>query len=168
MSDDIILRLATADDAAACLALYAPYITDTAITYECSVPSLEEFRGRITSTLAHYPWIVAERDGRIVGYAYAGRFRVRAAFDWSVEMSIYVDRAQRHGGVGRALYDRLEALLTKMGIVNLYAYIVYPRVEDEYANYNSFNFHVHMGYEPVGVFEDVANKFGRWYGRSRP
>ena len=67
MSDDIILRLATADDAAACLALYAPYITDTAITYECSVPSLEEFRGRITSTLAHYPWIVAERDGRIVG-----------------------------------------------------------------------------------------------------
>ena len=79
-------------------------------------------------------------------------------------MSIYVDRAQRHGGVGRALYDRLEALLTKMGIVNLYAYIVYPRVEDEYANYNSFNFHVHMGYEPVGVFEDVANKFGRWYG----
>ena len=158
------IRVASEADAEACLVIYAPYITDTAITFECSVPTAGEFAARIANTLLFYPWLVAECDGAVVGYAYAGRFKPRAAFDWSVELSIYVAADVRRSGVGGALYRELERCLAAQGIVNAYAYIVYPDEPDEFSNYNSFEFHRHMGYEPISVTRKVANKFGRWYG----
>ena len=164
MTADLTIRVATDADAEACLAIYTPYITDTVITYECSVPTCEEFASRIRNTLAFYPWLIAERDGAVVGYAYAGRFKPRAAFAWSVELSIYVAMDERHGGAGGALYRQLERCLAAQGIVNAYAYIVYPDHPDEFANYNSLEFHEHMGYELISVTREVANKFGRWYG----
>ena len=92
---DIRIRIATEDDAEALLAVYAPYVIKTAITFEYEVPTLEEFRGRIRHTLQKYPYLVAERDGTILGYAYVGPFHERAAYDWAVETSIYVEENLR-------------------------------------------------------------------------
>lgn len=124
------IRAATPDDAEALLAIYAPYVRDTAITFEYEVPSREEFAGRIAATLARYPYLAAEREGRAEGYAYVSPFSERAAYGWSVETSIYVDRSLRRGGVGRALYEALEASLRAMGILNANACIGVPRAED--------------------------------------
>lgn len=164
MANPVTIRLATCQDAEACLAIYRPYITETAITSECSVPTVDEFAARIQKTLARYPWLVAERDGRIVGYAYASHFRTREAYDWSVELSIYVDLYERRGGVGGRLYARLEEILERMGIVNLYAWVAFPVVEDKYCTYDSYNFHAHLGYELNCVLKNSAYKFGRWFG----
>ena len=113
------IRTATPQDAAAILAIYAPYIEQTAITFEYDVPSVEEFRGRIESTLKHYPYLVCEEEGEIVGYAYAGVFKARAAYSHCVETSIYVKMGQHGKGIGKKLYERLEEELKKMGILNL-------------------------------------------------
>ena len=110
-SSNIHIRTASPDDAAALLAIYAPYVRETAITFEYDVPSTEEFVRRITHTLEKYPYLVAEKDHSILGYAYAGPFHERAAYDWAVETSIYVDRNQKHSGIGRLLYDTLENVL---------------------------------------------------------
>ena len=119
-------RMARPEDAEELLKIYAPYVMETAITFEYEVPSTEEFRARITNTLKTYPYIVAVMEDRIVGYAYVGRLHDRAAYDWSVETSIYVDRAVRKMGLGRKLYERLEALLRAMHIINVNACIAYP------------------------------------------
>lgn len=103
----LTIRPASPGDAQALVRIYAPYVTDTAITFEYGVPSEKEFAARIAGTLERYPYLVAERDGAPVGYAYAGAFHSRPAYDWAVETSIYVDRTQRRGGVGRALYAAL-------------------------------------------------------------
>ncbi len=159
------LRAATPDDAAALLAIYAPYVTDTAITFEYDIPSEEEFRGRIEHTLETYPYIVAESDGVIVGYAYAGQFKERAAYDWAVETTVYVDRAKKRGGVGTALYEALEKALDAQGVLNVEACIGYPEngVDDEYLTCDSSKFHEYMGYRLVGEFRHCGYKFGRWY-----
>lgn len=161
----LTLRAATPDDAAALLAIYAPYVTDTAITFEYDIPSEEEFRGRIEHTLETYPYIVAESDGVIVGYAYAGPFKERAAYDWAVETTVYVDRAKKRGGVGTALYEALEKALAAQGILNVEACIGYPEngVDDEYLTCDSPKFHEYMGYRLVGEFRRCGYKFGRWY-----
>lgn len=108
MDSSITLRAARPDDAAALLEIYAPYVTGTAITFEYDVPSVEEFRARIEHTLKKYPYIVAESGGEIVGYAYTGEFKERAAYGWSVETSIYVARGKKHCGIGKRLYRALE------------------------------------------------------------
>ena len=113
-------------DAEALLAIYAPYVEETAITFEYEVPSVEAFRARIAHTLATYPYIVAVEDEKIIGYAYVGRLHERAAYDWSVETSIYVDRRARKHGLGRQLYERLEAILRAMNIISVNACIAYP------------------------------------------
>ena len=160
----ITIRAARPEDAAALLVIYAPYVEKTAITIEYEVPSVEEFTQRITSTLARYPYLVAEADGQILGYAYVGTFHDRPAYDWSVETSIYVDSNLRHSGVGRALHDALERVLGAMGILNLNACIAWPNVEnDPYLTRNSGDFHEHMGYRPVGTFSKCGYKFHRWY-----
>ncbi len=164
MSVSVTIRLATCEDAEALVAIYAPYVLTTAITSEYVVPSVEEFAGRIETTLKTYPWLVAEADGVPVGYAYASRFKHRAAYDWSVELSIYVDQNYHKGGVGKALYTELQTLLVKQGVVNAFAWVSFPEVEDEYCTYNSFNFHTHVGFEPSCMITKVHNKFGRWYG----
>lgn len=163
MGNEIEIRVATPDDADALLAVYAPYVTDTAISFECEVPTVEEFRRRIARTLERYPYLVALQDGKIAGYAYAGPFVGRAAYDWSVETSIYVARHARRAGLGRALYTVLENILREMGVLNLNACIGYPKKEDEYLTTNSVDYHRHLGYAWVGRFHDSGCKFGRWY-----
>ena len=119
-------RVARPEDAEALLAIYAPYVEETAITFEYEVPSVEAFRARISHTLSTYPYIVAVEDEKIIGYAYVGRLHKRAAYDWSVETSIYVDRCARKHGLGRQLYERLEAILRAMNIISVNACIAYP------------------------------------------
>ena len=157
------IRFAAPEDATDLLAIYAPYVETTAITFEYEVPTVEEFRRRIEKTLTFYPYLVAEREGTIVGYAYAGAFHARAAYAWAAEVSIYVDRNCRGQGIGRALYTALEQLLKEMGILNLNACIAYPEREDEYLTKASVEFHRHMGYEWVGQFHNCGYKFDRWY-----
>ena len=162
-SDAIKIRAATSADAEALLTIYAPYVRETAITFELDVPSLEEFASRIARTLERYPYFVAERAGRIVGYAYAGPFKERAAYARSAEVSVYVEGAARRSGVGRALYGALEDELARRGIANLYACIAYQRGEDEFLDLGSVRFHERMGYRQVGHFHECACKFGHLY-----
>ena len=145
-TNEIKIRPATEADAAEILNIYAPYITDTAITFEYDVPTLEEFTGRIRHTLEKYPYLVAVRDSEIIGYAYAGAFYGRAAYDWSAETTIYVKKGCSHSGVGKLLYQELETALKAQNIINLYACIGYPEEDDEYLTKNSKQFHEHLGY----------------------
>lgn len=159
----IHIRVASENDAEALLAIYAPYVVKTAITFEYEVPTLEEFRGRIHNTLQKYPYLVAEQEGKILGYAYVSPFKERAAYDWAVETSIYVDETLQHSGVGGKLNRALEAVCGAMGILNMEACIGVPEVEDEHLTRNSENYHAHIGYRLVGEFYKCGYKFGRWY-----
>ena len=160
---EMIIRSATTEDAARLLEIYAYYVENTAISFECEVPSLEEFKNRIAATLEKYPYLVLEEDGMIRGYAYAGIFKGRAAYDHCCEVTIYLDRDSKRHGFARALYEELEKELRKIGIINLYACIADPVSEDEYLTKNSEQFHQHMGYAKVGEFHKCGYKFGRWY-----
>lgn len=157
------IRVATIEDAGELLGIYAPYVTGTAITFEYDVPSVEEFRERIARTLSKYPYLVAVKNGEIVGYAYASSFHQRAAYAWGVETSVYVKREVRNAGIGRALYEALEKALALQNILNLNACIAYPETEDEYLTKNSVQFHEHMGYRLVGEFHKCGFKFNKWY-----
>lgn len=157
------IRLASVEDAAELLEIYRPYIENTAITFEVEVPSVEEFAGRIRLTLEKYPYLVAEEQGRIVGYAYASPFKTRAAYDWSVETSIYVRMGEQSRGIGSALYTVLEEILAEQNITNVNACIAQPEVPDEYLTNQSVEFHTRKGYSMVGRFHNCANKFNRWY-----
>ena len=141
----ITVRDAKIEDAARILEIYAYYVEYTVISFEWDVPSLEEFENRMRDIMKKYPYLVIEQDGKIEGYAYAHAFVGRAAYDWSSELTIYLDHNARKGGLGRRLYEELADRLKKMGILNLYACIGYPQVEDEYLTKN-------CGY-----------KFDRWY-----
>ena len=159
----ILLRTARPSDAARLVEIYAPYVTDTAITFEYEVPSVEEFRSRIEKTLEKYPYIVAEQNGRILGYTYASAFARRAAYNWSVELSIHLDMEIRRQGIGGRLYKALEEILKEMHILNMNACISWPKAEDEYLTKNSVQFHEHIGFHLAWEFHDSGYKFGRWY-----
>ena len=159
----MLIRDARPEDAGRLLEIYAWYVEHTAITFECDVPSPEDFERRVSTTLAHYPYLVAEENGAPQGYAYAGPFVGRAAYRHSAELSIYLDRRARGKGYGRALYEALEERLKAMGILNLYACIGDPVIEDEYLTRNSELFHRHLGFAKVGEFHRCGRKFGRWY-----
>ena len=150
-------------DAERLLEIYDYYVKNTAITFEYTTPTIEEFRGRMEKTMQKYPYLVAEKDGVIAGYAYAGAFVGRAAYDWSCETSIYLDKNARKCGIGKTLYTALEKELKEMGILNMYACIGYPAEEDEYLTKNSADFHSHIGFTQVGEFHKCGYKFGRWY-----
>ena len=163
--DNITIRLARPEDAPALLEIYAPYVLNTAITYEYEVPSAEEFAGRISEVLQKYPYLLAQRGGEILGYAYAGPFISRRAADWAVETSIYIKESAHGSGLGRLLYTALENILREQGILNLNAAIAAPTgAEDEYLTRSSIDFHTRMGYSLVGEFHRSGHKFGRWYG----
>ena len=161
--DNIAIESAKEEDAASLAAIYEPYVLNTAITFEYTTPTIEEFRGRMEKTMQKYPYLVAVKDGVIAGYAYAGAFVGRAAYDWSCEASIYLDKNARKCGIGKTLYAALEKELKKMGILNMYACIGYPEEDDEYLTHNSIEFHKHLGFETVGRFNSCGYKFGRWY-----
>lgn len=160
---DITVRNATLADAPRILEIYAYYVEHTVITFEYTVPSLAEFEGRMRHTMEKYPYLVIEKDGRIEGYAYAGAFVGRAAYDWACELTIYLDHNVQKCGMGRMLYQALADRLKAMGILNLYACIGYPQVGDEYLTRNSAQFHEHLGFALCGTFRNCGYKFGRWY-----
>ena len=163
MKNELTIRPATPDDAPALLEIYAPYVRDTAITFEYEVPSESEFAARIRAVLARYPYLVAEDGGEAVGYAYAGPFKDRAAYDWAVESTVYVRRDRKRQGIGRALYAALEDALRAMGVLNFYACIAVPETADETLTADSVAFHERLGFQTVGRFENCGCKFGRWY-----
>jgi len=151
-----VIRLATADDARDVAAIYRPYVESTAISFEVVTPSDDDMRGRMTTVLQKLPWLVSERDGRIVGYAYASAHHVRAAYQWSVDTAVYVHADSHRTGIGRELYERLFPMLIRLGYVNAYAGITLP-------NAKSVGLHESFGFEPVGVYRHVGFKFGQWY-----
>ena len=160
---EITIRTAKPEDAEKLLGIYKHYVENTAITYEIEVPTVDDFRGRIEKTLKKYPYIVAVCDGKIIGYAYAGVFKDRAAYDHSVETSIYVDLNEKRRGTGTLLYNELEKRLATIEIKNVYACIACPEKDDEYLNHDSIKFHEKLGYKLVGTFHKCAKKFGRYY-----
>ena len=153
----------TIDDAEELLAIYAPYVRDTAVSFEYVVPSVEEFTDRISQISAKYPYIKAVEDGKIIGYAYANAFKGRKAYDWSVETTVYVRMDAKRNGIGRRLYECLEQSLKKMGVLNMNACIAIAKVDDEFLTNDSMHFHEHLGYELVGTFKKCGYKFNRWY-----
>ena len=160
---DTKIRIATKQDAQELLALYAPYVEETAITFEYQVPSLSEFENRIVQVLERFPYLVAIRQGQIVGYAYAGPFKARAAYAWAVETTVYIRRDQKKTGLGRELYGVLEKILALQNIQNLYACIASCEVKDQYLSRDSIHFHERLGYRMVGEFYHCGCKFNRWY-----
>lgn len=159
----ILVRDARIDDASRLLEIYGHYVRNTAISFENTTPSLEEFKNRIKEITLRYPYLVIEEDGSVAGYAYAHLFVGREAYSYSAETTIYLDPDSRGKGLGRRLYGELEKRLKEMGIINLYACIGVTEKQDEYLTNNSRDFHSHIGYKTVGVFERCGRKFGRWY-----
>lgn len=158
-ADARLLRLATPADADAVAAIYAPYVRETPISFELQPPTAEAMAGRIERTLARTPWVVAEVDGVVRAYAYAGRFRDRAAYDWTAESTVYVDRALHRSGLGRATMAAVLRVLRLQGFRLVIAGITLP-------NAGSEGLHRALGFEPVGTFEGVGWKAGRWHGVS--
>lgn len=152
----MIIRPVDISDAAAILSIYAPYIESTAFTFETVVPSLEEYEQRIRTNTSSYPWLVAVDNGKVIGYAYASRHRERAAYQWTVESSVYVAEDYHHAGVAKQLYEALFELLKSAGFVNVFAVITLP-------NPKSYAFHQKMGFEPVCVYKNIGFKLGRWH-----
>ena len=157
------IRSAVPGDAGRLLEIYDYYVQNTAISFECRTPTPEEFRSRMEKTMRRYPYLVIQQDGIVQGYAYAGPFVGRAAYDWSCELTIYLDRSAHKRGFGRKLYQALEERLKEMGVLNLYACIGWPVAEDRYLNQNSAQFHAHLGFQVAGRFQKCGRKFGRWY-----
>jgi L-amino acid N-acyltransferase YncA len=145
----------TARDAAACAAIYAPSVTHGVASLEEVAPDAAEFGRRMAAVTARYPWLVAELDGVVAGYAYASQHRARAAYRWSTDVTVYVSGAHHRRGVGRALYGRLFELLIQQGYHEAGAGITLP-------NDASVGLHESLGFRPVGVYRNIAFKFGSW------
>ena len=160
----IRVRVASEEDAAEILAIYAYYVENTAISFEYVVPTLDEFSKRIRDILKVYPYLVAEEDGKILGYIYASRFSGRTAYDWAVSSSVYIDKDHHRLGIGRLLYEKLEKILRMQNITNIYAGAADPMEdEDAYLTKNSEHFHEAIGYKVVAKCNGCGSKFGKWY-----
>ncbi len=144
-----------ARDAAACAAIYAPYVRDSAVSFEDDPPSPIEIERRIARVSDSFPWLVAERDGQVIGFAYASQHHGRDAYRWAAEASIYVDASHHRRGVGRALYEALFALLRRQRIHVVCAGITLP-------NEASVGLHESLGFEPIGVYRAIGYKAGAW------
>jgi phosphinothricin acetyltransferase len=153
---DRLVRLATTADAAACAAIYRPYVEKTAISFELEPPSTQEMANRIDSSLHTHAWFVLEQDGEVVGYAYGAPMNRRAAYRWSCEVSVYVARSHRGEGVGRALYEALFPRLAERGYLRAIAGMTLP-------NAGSEGLHRAMGFETVGVYRRIGFKLGSWH-----
>ncbi len=151
-----MIRLATDADGGAAAAIYGPIVAASPISFEVDPPGAAEMGRRIAATLGHAPWLVCERSGAVCGYAYATRHRDRAAYQWSVDVSVYVAEPFRRHGVGRALYTSLLALLRLQRFWAAHAGITLP-------NAGSVGLHEAMGFQPVGVYRGVGYKAGAWH-----
>ena len=155
MPREVTIRSATAADAPAILSIYAPIVRDTIISFETEVPTVQEMADRIATTLKTHPYLVAEVDGSVTGYAYASQHRARSAYKWSVDVTVYVASERRRSGVARALYGRLLPILAERHFHAAFAGIALP-------NPASVGLHEAMGFAPVGIYREVGFKFGRW------
>ena len=151
------IRFAAEQDAAALLEIYRPYVETTSITFETEVPTVEEFAERIRDTLTKFPYLVLEEDGVILGYAYAHPFHTRAAYDWTVESSVYVRQDVRHGHIGSLLYQALMERLSYQGVCNVCAVVTVP-------NAPSVAFHQRMGFISAGILPNFGYKMNEWHG----
>ena len=152
----MMIRPVQLSDAATIRAIYQPYVTETSITFEVDVPNVQEFEERITQTLAHFPYLVAEEEGIVVGYAYASTYYARAAYDWTTELSIYVAKEAHGQGIGSALYTALEEELEARGYLRFLACIAVP-------NEASISMHKKRGYVQVAHFPKIGYKFNKWH-----
>jgi phosphinothricin acetyltransferase len=150
------VRDASELDAEACAAIYAHYVTDTAITFETDPPPPAEMARRIATAVRTHAWVVLEDDGRVVGYAYGGPYKARAAYRWSCEVSVYLEAGRRRTGAGRALYDALLTRLADRGYRTAVAGMTLP-------NAASVGLHRAMGFEPVGTYRRIGWKHGTWH-----
>ncbi|HMM20945.1 MAG TPA: N-acetyltransferase family protein [Selenomonadales bacterium] len=150
------LRFATPEDCPSLLAIYSPYVKNTVISFELAPPSTQDFRSRIAATLEQFPWLVGEIDGKAAGYAYASKHRARTAYQWSVDLSVYIDPAYHKRNIATALYSALRDLLTLQGYYNAFAGVTIPNEKSE-------GFHESFGFRPVGVYRHVGYKFNRWH-----
>lgn len=156
MPEAHLVRDATVDDAAACAAIYAPYVTGTAITFELEPPAGAEMAERIASAQHAHAWLLLEVDGRVAGYAYGGVFNRRPAYRWSCEVSVYLEMGRRRTGAGRALYQALLPRLARRGYRKAIAGMTLPNAASE-------GLHRAMGFRPVGTYEQIGYKLGRWH-----
>jgi L-amino acid N-acyltransferase YncA len=152
----LVVRDATAEDAAGCAAVYAPYVRDTAITFELEPPDARAFAERIAAARRRHAWLVLEDDGHIAGYAYGGTYKARAAYDWSSEVSVYLEPGRRRTGAGRTLYTALLEELAQRGFRMAVAGMTLP-------NDASVGLHRAMGFEPVGTLRRIGFKAGSWH-----
>jgi phosphinothricin acetyltransferase len=152
----LTVRDASEADGAACAAIYAPYVTDTVITFEDVPPTAEEMARRIATAQRHHAWLLLEDDGRVVGYAYGGTYLPRAAYRWACEVSIYLELGRRRTGAGRLLYETLLARLTERGFLTFIAGMTLP-------NEASAGLHRALGFEPVGTYRRIGYKHGAWH-----
>lgn len=150
------IRLAQDDDAETIAAIYRRYVETSAVSFEATPPDRNEMARRITETMASHPWLVCDIDGQVAGYACATRHRVRAAYRWSVDTSVYVGGPYVRRGIGRGLYASLFGILAAQGFVNAYAGIALPNVA-------SVALHESVGFKPVGVYQRVGYKLGAWH-----
>jgi len=148
--------VAAESDAGACLEIYAPYVRDTAISFEEEVPTLEEFSQRIRAYTRTHPWLVFEAPEGIAGYAYASQHRSRAAYRWAADVTVYVAPSRHRGGVGRQLYQELFDRLRKRGFHVACAGITLP-------NPASVGLHEALGFKPVGTYPRIGWKAGAWH-----
>ena len=151
----IRIRTATPDDAPQVLGIYAPHVTHGTASFEETVPSAHEMRGRIEARIGRYPWLIAEDDGQMLGYAYGGQFHARAAYRWTVETTVYVADAAQRRGVGGLLYEALLDRLRAQGFVQAIAKISLP-------NDASVKLHERAGFKRAGVYRQVGWKLGQW------
>jgi L-amino acid N-acyltransferase YncA len=152
----MLIRHANASaDAAACAAIYAPYVTDSAVSFEYAAPTADQLAERIERYSATHAWLVAEDQGGVAGFAYATPHRDRTAYQWATEVSVYIDSRHHRRGIGRALYRELFSLLSRQGFRVACAGIALP-------NEASIALHESLGFEPVGVYRRIGFKDGAW------
>ena len=160
---ELTIREVRLEDAERLSEIYSYYVLNTAVSFEYEAPSAEEFRKRIEKTIAKFPYLVCEKEGKVVGYVYAGEYSVRDAYAWTATTSIYLDKDYRRQGIGSMLYKEIEQRLKDLGIVNLLAGAAYLEEEDEYLTHDSYNFHTRVGYTKVAHLKGVGKKYDRWY-----
>lgn len=151
-----IIRLATEQDAEQIIEIYAPFCRESPISFEIEPPTLKEMQQRISKIIQKLPWLVCESRGQVLGYAYAASHRERAAYQWSVDVSIYIREGSRRSGIGRALYTSLFKILVLQGYYNAYACVTIP-------NSASIRLHEVMGFQAIGVYKGIGYKEGAWH-----
>ncbi|MAK61553.1 MAG: GNAT family N-acetyltransferase [Ponticaulis sp.] len=152
----MLIRFARADDAAACAAIYRPFVDGSAVSFELDAPGAEVVAGRIEKLWPSHPWIIAEEDGVVLGYAYGAPYRERKAYQWAVEVTVYLAPEARGKGLGRKLYEVLLNVLSRQGFTKAYGVVTLP-------NPASAALHEAVGFRPFAVYRDIGFKNGAWH-----